>query len=191
VYDRVFKGKELTFGVSGMLWNSNVLLYDHQSESLWSQVRGGAVAGPESGARFRAYPSTVTSWKKWKRKHPDTLVLSTDTGYSRDYLRDPYESYYKERGAGIWRLFAPAPGEDEKRLVAGLEFEGEKKAYPVELIRAKGQISDQLGGKKFTLTIDQETGILTGETVKGESFAPTVLYWFVWKAAYPETKLFE
>jgi hypothetical protein len=173
-----------------MLWNSNVLLYDHQTESLWSQVRGAAVTGPKSGTRFRTYPSTVTSWKKWRKKYPDTRVLSTDTGYQRDYSRDPYTNYYKERGAGIWRLFTPAPGEKEKRMIAGLKFGEEKKAYPVELIRARGEVSDTLGGQKFTLTIDAQTGVLTGRTDTGEEFAPTVLYWFVWKAAHPGTGLY-
>jgi hypothetical protein len=190
VYDRVFNDKVLSFGVSGMLWNSNVLLFDHQSESLWSQVRGGAVTGPKSGTRLRAYPSTVTSWKKWRRKHPDTLVLSTDTGHRRDYSRDPYQPYYEERGAGLWRLFAPAPGEEEKRIVAAVELGGEKRAYPVELIRAKGELIDELGGQKFTLTIDPQTDLLSGETDSGETFAPVVLFWFVWKAANPDTTVF-
>lgn len=191
MYDRTIDGRELEFGVSGMLWNANVLLYDRQSESLWSQVKGGAVTGPMSGARFRTRPSTVTSWKKWRTRHPETLVLSRDTGYRRDYSEDPYDDYYARRGAGIWRLFKPGLNEEEKELVAGLEVNGQARAWPMKALREKGTLTDTVAGQTLTLSMDKETGQLTGETAEGQDLHPTVLYWFVWKGAHPETERWE
>lgn len=194
MYDRKFNGRELTFGVSGKLWNANVLLYDRQSESLWSQVRGGAVTGPMTGTRFKSYPSAVTTWKRWRIKHPDTLVLSPDTGYRRDYSKDPYDSYYRQRGAGVWRLFTPAPGEEEKRLVAGVNVGSDAKAFPINLLKELGTVTDKVGSSQVTLTYEAETGTLSA-SLKGpegkKEFAPVVLYLFVWKAANPGTELYE
>ena len=75
MYDREMNKKELTFGVSGLLYESNVLLYDHQTESLWSQLKEEAVTGPQTGTRLRAIPSVMTTWKAWRAQHPNTLVL--------------------------------------------------------------------------------------------------------------------
>jgi hypothetical protein len=75
VYSRKIDGQTLTFGISGRLYKSNVLLYDHQSESLWSQLMNTAVSGPQAGKPLTALPSARVSWKKWKRLHPETMVL--------------------------------------------------------------------------------------------------------------------
>ncbi len=77
MYDRTVNNKELTFGVSGLLHENNVLFYDHQTESLWSQLKEAAVTGPLTGTHLTALPSVTTTWKAWRTQHPDTLVLST------------------------------------------------------------------------------------------------------------------
>ena len=80
------KGKdtELTFGVSGRLYESNVLLYDHETESLWSQLKEESVTGPMIGTQLAAVPSVLTTWKQWQTHHPETLVLSMQTGHNRN-----------------------------------------------------------------------------------------------------------
>jgi hypothetical protein len=88
----------LVFGVSGLLYNSDMLLYDRQSESLWSQIDRRAISGPRRGERLQAIPLEHTTWGDWRRRHPDTLVLSRDTGHARDYDRDPYAGYEQEKG---------------------------------------------------------------------------------------------
>ncbi len=90
VYSREVDGKVYTFGISGRLYKSNVLFYDHQTESLWSQLMEQAVTGPLAGKKLRKLDSTRTSWKNWRKMNPQTLVLSTDTGYRRNYQVDPY-----------------------------------------------------------------------------------------------------
>ena len=88
------RGK-LTFGVSSLLYQSDILLYDHQTKSLWSQIMSEAVTGPLTGTHLTLLPSTQTTWQKWQNKYPQTLVLSDQTGFKRDYSRDPYEGYDK------------------------------------------------------------------------------------------------
>ncbi|MCK5287235.1 MAG: DUF3179 domain-containing protein, partial [Thermodesulfovibrionia bacterium] len=136
MYARNILGKELTFGVSGLLYKSNVLMYDHQTESLWSQVKGKAVTGPMTGTPLQILPSTLTTWSKWKKRFPETEVLSTETGYMRDYSRDPYEDYYK-RKRGLFSFFTPRPGEEEKELIAGVTIDGSVKAYSLDDIRKR------------------------------------------------------
>ena len=84
-------GQAKLFGVSGLLYKSDVLLYDRETESLWSQISRQAVSGPMKGQRLAMVPTSHTTWADWRERHPDTQVLSLDTGYSRNYNRNPYE----------------------------------------------------------------------------------------------------
>lgn len=163
-------------------------MYDHQTESLWLQVKRKSVTGPMTGTRLKTLPSTVTTWKKWKKRFPDTMVLNLNTGYERDYSRDPYENYYKSRGSPFGRIFKVGPGEEEKELVAGIELAGSRKAYPIDLIREKTTLKDHLGGKKILLNYDHQTDILEVRTMEGKDLHPIIVYWFVWKEIYPDTE---
>jgi hypothetical protein len=189
VYSRKIEGKELTFGVSGLLYKANVLMYDRQTESLWSQVLRRAVTGPMTDTSLPALPSTLTTWKRWKKRHPDTVVLSLETGHRRDYSRDPYESYYASR-RGFFSRFLGGPGEEEKMLVAGVEVEGETKAYPLDLLREQGSVKDEVGGRNLTVVLETGTDSLIIRDEKGSEVPHIVVYWFVWKDFHPGTELY-
>jgi hypothetical protein len=191
VYARKVDGKTHTFGVSGLLYRSNVLMYDHQTESLWLQVKRRAVTGPMTGTKLKTFPSTITTWKKWKAKHPGTTVLSFDTGYGRNYSRDPYEDYYLQRRGMFTSFFQAGPGEEEKEIVAGIEVGDSAKAFPVSVIRQQEKMTDTIGGKRITLTYDDSTDRITVKTASGEEIEPIVVYWFVWKGIHPETDLYK
>ncbi len=97
VFDRDANGRARTFGVSGLLYQSDLLLYDRESESLWSQIAAKAITGPALGERLRVLRSSLLPWGDWKASHPDTEVLSLDTGHHRPYARDPYDGYSRGR----------------------------------------------------------------------------------------------
>lgn len=189
MYSRQVEGKVLTFGVSGLLYNKNVLMYDRQTESLWSQVRSEAVTGPMTGAELEVLPSVLTTWKKWRRSHPDTAVLSRETGHDRNYDHDPYESYYESR-EGFFSFLKPGPGKGEKALVAGIVLDGEARAYPLALLRREKRLRDTLAGTDLELTLDPKTDRLTVRTAGGDEVVPLILYWFVWEGIYPRTDLY-
>lgn len=86
-------GRAYAFGTSGKLVNSNLLMYDRQTDSRWPQILGQAILGPSRGRSLEEIPLDWTTWGRWRRAHPDTLVLSTKTGYLRTYGSDPYGSY--------------------------------------------------------------------------------------------------
>ena len=93
VYEAEVDGRRETFGVSGKLYNSNLLMYDKTTESLWSQIEGEAVVGDKTGTKLALYPSQVVSFKTLREKYPQARVLGIDTGYRRDYSLSPYGDY--------------------------------------------------------------------------------------------------
>jgi hypothetical protein len=102
-------GDELEFGVSGLLYESNLLMYDRQTESLWSQSRGEAVVGERTGDELEILPMQLITFEELQEKYPDALVLSKDTGHSRDYENDPYRGY-----EGSDSLYFGVTGEDDR-----------------------------------------------------------------------------
>ena len=96
-YDASISGVTRTFGTSGLLYRSNKLVFDEESKSLWSTATGQPVLGALAGQplELRAYPVVTTTWKEWREAHPETTVLSLDTGYDRDYGEgEAYRDYF-------------------------------------------------------------------------------------------------
>lgn len=187
VFDRRHDGDVLSFGVSGRLYESNVLMYDHQSESLWSQLGASAVTGARTGARLVPLPATVTTWRAWRRLHPDTMVLSRATGHERDYGRNPYEMY-EESGSLIFRPSRRDPRLPAKARVLGVIAGGAARAYPrAEIAGAGGRIVDRIGDREITVVVDDD-----GLRVIGDGDTPVIatdVYWFAWAAFHPETSV--
>lgn len=92
-FDRRAAGRVLSFGVSGLLYNSDLVMFDRQTESLWPQLEGRAVAGVLTGTTLTAHPVQTVPWQEWRRAHPEALVLNRDTGHDRPYGQNPYIGY--------------------------------------------------------------------------------------------------
>ena len=189
-FDPVINGKRYTFGVSGLLYNSDVLMYDHQTESLWSQIKQEAVTGDLMGSRLPLLPLLHTTWGVWKKEHPNSLVLSSDTGYRRDYGRDPYASYARSS-----RLMFPV-GRLDRRLgpkswVLGLELNGTAKAYPFsELEQVAQSVTDSIGSQKITVHYDPASRTARVRDANGKDVPSVVAYWFAWAAFHPKTEVY-
>ena len=144
VFERIIDGQEVEFGTSGKLYNSNLLMYDRFTESYWSQALGMAVTGELSGYQLDLVPFDVITWGDWKTLHPNTLVLTTDTGYIRSYATDPYGSYYTEP-----RIMFPVEHSDDrmnpKEIILGFNQDGIYKAYKQNYIESNVLINDSIG----------------------------------------------
>lgn len=192
VYEGNVNGRTLKFGVSGLLYNSDVLLYDRETETLWSQILSKGVNGPLSGQKLTMVNSSQTSWEKWLKQHPNTKVLSTDTGYGRDYTRSPYGDY-DQNTATYFPVSAESRRFHPKERVLGITINGKHKAYPfVELAKlGKATAQDQFQGQQLTLEIDVPN---RDGQIKGENGKPLELvngFWFAWYAFHPDTAIFE
>ena len=97
MYSRIIDGEEYSFGVSGKLIRNVLVMYDRQTDSLWSQLLGEAVEGPLIGTKLEFLPAFQTTWSKWKEQHPDSLALKK--GYYGN--RDPYSRYYASGQTGV------------------------------------------------------------------------------------------
>jgi hypothetical protein len=189
-FDSRVDGRVLSFGVSGLLYNSDVLLYDRQTQSLWSQLLGQAISGPMKGRRLTMLALTHTSWADWRNSHPGTEVLSTNTGKVRNYARDAYPGYDSSADIMFPVEFRSA-GFHPKERVLGVKIGEQTKAYPfVELGKTNGVVSDQVGGTALTIRFDKAAARATAHTADGKQMAAVVAYWFAWYTFNPKTGVF-
>lgn len=167
VYDRLLPGTDapLLLGNTSALYESDMVMFDHQTGSYWNQVTGEAIVGPLTGRRLRILPSQMTTWGAWKALHPQTLVLSRDTGFERNYGRDPFAGYGERLNAGGSFAFPVSeagrdPRLDPGEVVFGLELNGARRAYPLGRL-GDAVVHDTLGG----------TGVVIFSRAKGPSGA--------------------
>jgi hypothetical protein len=158
---------------------------------VWSQIRRQAITGPMKGEKLTALPLTHTTWKAWKRAHPETRVLSTDTGFRRDYGRDPYAGY-----AGASELYFPVQARSAryhpKERVLGLEINGRFKAYPFAELSRTGQVElkDRFAGRQIRVRFDAANESAQAFDADGKQLPAIVGFWFAWFAFHPQTEVF-
>lgn len=189
-YERKLNGKAVEFGTSGKLYNSNLVMYDRQTGSYWSQIGGLAIVGELTGMRLNPLSIDTVVWRDWRSEHPDSEVLSRDTGFSRPYGNDPYGSYYEDSF-----LYFPVENEQRrihpKTVVFGLEVNGVYKAYRESDLERLKTLDDRVNGvyirlERSSAGIVKITNMNTGkEIVKERDF------WFAWYAFHPYTLLYE
>ena len=189
VFDRRVGGKPLRFGVSGLLYRSDLLLYDHASESLWSQISATAITGPSRGKRLELLRSPVVSLGAWRKQHPNTSVLTRDTGHQRAYGETPYGDY-----AASEELRFPAPADRRyhpKTPTVGLRLRsGEARAYPAnEVVAAGGVVAERFEGRDVQIVYDAEDGSFRIEAPADVEVIEG--FWFAWAAFHPNTSVYE
>ncbi|NNF97113.1 MAG: DUF3179 domain-containing protein [Halobacteria archaeon] len=185
-------GRARSFGVSGLLYNSDMLLYDRESESLWSQLMKQAISGPLKGEKLQQISLAHTTWRDWKKRHPQTQVLSTRTGYSRDYSRTPYPGY-STSDVIMFPVNFQAAQYHPKEQVLGIEIGTSFKAYPFsEMAKLDSSVfNDMIAGRKLQVQFDpvNRTGKILDEN---RNEIPTVIsFWFAWVAFHPESEVFK
>lgn len=188
VFERRVGGESRRFGVSGLLYRSDLLMYDRESESLWSQISAEAVTGPLLGQRLRLLRSSIDEWGRWKREHPETTVLSRKTGHRRDYGRSPYAGYAQSRD-----LMFPVPPDRRyhpKMPTVGLRIPREgARAYPAsELARAGGSVEERFLGRTVRIAYDPDRQLF--DVVAPPEVEVVEGFWFAWAAFHPETSVY-
>jgi hypothetical protein len=206
-----------TFGVSGKLWNGVLVMYDRDTESLWTAVDGRALQGERVGERLEHVPSTYTTWAAWREKHPDTVVLEksedareqTDSYYA-DYFADPDDLFLPELGEGIGGVGA-------KSVVFGVRTDTAETAVTEVLLEQRGVVNGLCGDVPVVWIRDDQTGgvsafdrrlagevlvfaadgvsgklrdVASGVSLHTDALAAMRLdrvFWYAWKKTHPDT----
>lgn len=193
VFDRHLDGRVLTFGNTGALYESDLVMYDRETQSFWYQVGGRSIKGPLEGKMLSILPSLLTTWQEWRRIHPETKVLSRNTGYQRDYQSDQYRGYDSPNSPPSFPVSRTDNRLPPKTKIVGVLIGDSAKAYPLEAVRGKA-IQDVVGGQKIevagsTNRVSAQVFFLSEDGLRKE--APAVAtFWFAWFAAHPDTQVY-
>lgn len=166
------QGRAFTFGSSGLLYRSNKLMYDRQTDSLWNQFTGTPVVGAmtHSGIALDVLPIATTSWADWRRRHPGTTVLSNRTGFRRNYTPGAaYGGYFASPS-----LLFPADARDparQKEVVFGVRAAGGIKTWPLARFAPPTVLNDRVGLIDVVLIGDAATGTVRAYESRGRLFA--------------------
>ena len=191
-----FLGRNL--GISGKLFNNNLVMYDRETNSNIPQILGTGIDGVLKGVELKTFPTVFTTWGKWKEVFPDTSVLTLNTGYSRNYNRSPYPGY--EEALRFW--FPVSTSSDRfhaKEIMIGFKFDGNYYAVQKKEFIKKKKNSLQtydLNGKKIKIIYQERLGNLevvevfqdTGKEIPVHNFE---VFWFAWYAYFPSTTVLE
>ncbi len=164
-------------------------MYDRKTDTYWSQLDGLAIIGELTGMKLKMIPIDTVTWREWKEAHPDSEVLSQDTGFSRSYGVDPYGSYYEES-----YLLFPVENEDArihpKTVVLGVEINGAFKAYQEDDLKELKALEDTVGGVRIKIEREDSGAVRVINLETGEKIVAERGFWFAWYAFHPETELY-
>lgn len=162
-------------GVSGDLLNSNLVMYDRDTESYWPQIMSTAINGEKQGESLDEFRVVWTTWGEWKDKHPDTEVLTEETGHLRNYDSDPYGDYnprsgYYDSQNVMFSLMAENNSRHPKEMVLGYRNSDGAAAFEYDQLREEKVIDSEIGGKSYVMVYEEvlDTGRLYSNPEKVE-----------------------
>ena len=147
-----------------------LVMYDHQTDSLWSHFTGDAIEGPFAGTKLEVVPALHTTWERWKELHPDTLVLDNAGGYQYD----GYDFYYTNSAAGVIGETRTDDRLYKKEFVVGLLIDGQAKAYAFGDLSDQPVVNDSFAGQELVVTFEPRTA--TGGTFSREVAGRTLTF---------------
>ncbi|GIU94050.1 MAG: hypothetical protein KatS3mg012_0507 [Gaiellaceae bacterium] len=204
VFDRRVNGRLLDFGTTGKLRNSDLVMYDRQTESWWQQFSGEAIVGELTGTKLEQIPARIVAWSEFRKEYPDGLVLNTDTGFFREYGVNPYAGYDRIDSSP---LFAVRNESDDrlppKERVAYVEVGEQAYAVPfsslaekrtIEIETAEGTVAVRWTPgvssalHHVTIASGRDVGA-TSVTLDGEPYPFHEPFWFAVAAFRPDIQI--
>jgi hypothetical protein len=157
-FEREVDGQELDFGTTGRLRFSNLIMYDRQTESWWQQATGEAIAGELTGSQLKSIPASIVSWADFRSSHPNSKVLSRETGHSRPYGENPYTGYDDADSSPFLYDGPETPGDlPPMARVITVDTDEEAVAYPYEVLRESLATNDVVGGEPVVVLWQEGT----------------------------------
>lgn len=178
-FERTMDEQVFDFGTTGRLRFSNLIMYDRQTETWWQQATGDAIAGELAGTQLSYYPALMTAWGDFKREYPDGSVLSRETGYSRNYGRNPYAGYDDiNQSPFLFQGDLSSSQLPPMARVLTLELDGEAVAYPYEVLSEVQIINDVIANQPVLIlwTEGTSSALDTGVIASGRDVGAAVAY---------------
>ena len=186
-FKRTVNGRVLEFGVSGLIYRAQFLLYDRQTESLWAQYEGRAIAGAMAGKKLERVPLRQERMSVWLQRHPGTGVLNRPEQMRIDYRYSPFEAYWISEAVPV----AVADRDDRyhpKEVALGVELDGHTRVYLGSILTGeRGRIVDEFQGRKIRVAYDSDSGTFVWDAP--DEVRVTDAYWFAWKSFHPDTEI--
>lgn len=183
----IIDSERVEFGVSGVLHNSDLVMYDRNTKSLWGQITGKAIVGPKTGERLKRVGVGLLTWKELKAEYPQAqILLPPNEKYER------YKSFHYQKYVESEKVMFPVAVADArlaaKQVVYGIEVDGQYIAFEDSYLKKRTPMVESFG--KRILKVSYNGGKVFAEDKKtGENFDVLRLYWFAWFAFHPETQL--
>lgn len=187
VFERQIDGRVFEFGVSGMLWQSNLLMYNREDDedkiSLWSQVLGESVLGVDTGTKLSIVRSDIVRYADWRVSNPTSRVLNTGR------IGDPYGGDYYRVASSFGPSFDEVSSPLEPTVyVLGVEINGKHKAYVKDSLK-NGITKDEFNGVSVLIEKDKTGKVDIIDSTTGEDISIVEGFWFSWVSAHPDTEL--
>ena len=187
-FDRRQNGQVLDFGVSSLLHNSDLIMYDRQTESLWQQITGEAFAGKSRGAQLETLPLSMITWNDWRQQYPEASVLTVDDIHTEKYQKDAYGDYAESE-----KLYMPVSATDArlhpKRVIYGMEIGDQAIAIDGEWLEKERQWSNDFEGEQLRVALDK-SGEITA-SLDGRTVTIHRMFWFAWYSFHTNTALID
>jgi len=184
---RIVDGKETEFGVSGLLHNNDLIMYDRETSSIWQQITGRALAGPKRGEILEAVPVSMAEWVSWRDANPDAVVLAPPMDADL-YVKNAYGDY-----ATSDRLLFPVSAQDArlhaKKVIYGIEIGEQSIAVDSEWLLQSGGWEYEVEGQAIHLQVDEAGGVLGFNG--GVPLPVHRMFWFAWYSFHPDTSLID
>jgi hypothetical protein len=165
-FSRNFEGLVLDFGTTGRLRFSNLIMYDRQTETWWQQATGQAIAGEYTGEQLTFLPASIIGWQEFKENFPNGQVLSRDTGFRRDYGRNPYAGYDNINNSPFLFQGSETPSVlPAMARVLTVDLDGKAVAYPYEVLQEQVVINDSIAGNEVAIFWQPGTASALGSSV--------------------------
>lgn len=166
-------------------------MYDHQTESLWNQLALQAQSGVMFKTPLKWIPSQQLRYSKWKERFPDGVVLSTNTGFNRDYSRNPY-TWVPNTDSTLSNVPIIRDDLAIKAWIFGILLNDTARAYPLEVLELNPSFAETFEGVPIDVSYDASASELTiTRTDTGEVIPAVQSFWFAWQGFYPETTVFK
>lgn len=186
-FSREVDGNILRLGVSGVLHGSDLVLYDEESRSLWQQITGKSFAGRRRGQQLENLPVTMTTWGRWKKEHPDSIVLLSPNLKGISYKKDQYRGYQESERV----MFGGKqdPRLHPKRVVHGFAVDTAAVALDAIMLTKAGSHKFKLSEEEYIISEAADGSVQVKHLATGKTFQPLRTFWFAWYTFHPDTGL--